>query len=519
MGTGKRLRRITSPTPSPVPESGLRMFPLSRKRVCWLGLGMLAAGGSVAQSSGFTPTLSASSSFSEVKGRSTAQQDSQFITQISPGFRWAGRAGRLQGTIDYTLNAKFYSKQDEADTRQNALAATLRGELVEDWFFVDGRASIAQEAVTPFGRPVTSSPAANDNATEVRQFSLSPYIRGRVFGTATYEARWTAARVRGARKEASNSDTDTASISLNNAAASKLGWGLAATRQRVDFGSGANSANDRINAQVSWAVDVDLRLGLTGGRESTDIVGGTSRSYDNWGWTLRWTPSPRTDLSVLSERRYFGNSHSLSLTHRMRRSSLIYNDTRGSSSGSGAFGIGRPVSLYSVYFDLFASQEPDPVLRDQLVRSFLSSIGQDPSALVSGGFLTSAVSLQRRQNLGLAIQGVRTNISLQAFRGYTRSLQTSGGAQQAQPVQQSGFLTSISYRLTPTSALSLSGSRQRTVSDGTQPESDNQSANLSWSSVLGPHVSTSIALRHTDFNGLSNSYRETAATASLNVRF
>lgn len=495
------------------------MCPFSRKRVCCVGLGLIAAGGSVAQGSSFTPTLTASTSYSEAKGRATAQQDSQFITQISPGFRWARRAGRLQGSIDYTLNARFYSKQDEADARQNALAASLRGELIEDWFFVDGRASIAQEAVTPFGRPVTASPAANDNATEVRQFSLSPYIRGRVFGTAVYEARWTAARTRGARTTGSISDTDTASISLNSAAVSKFGWGLAATHQRVDFGSGANSANDRINAQVTWAVDVELRLGLTGGRESTDIVGGTSQSYNNWGWTLRWTPSPRTDLSVLSERRYFGNSHSLSFSHRMRRSSLIYNDTRGSTSGSGAFGTGQPVSLYSVYFDLFAAQEPDPVLRDQLVRSFLSSIGQDPSALVSGGFLTSAVTLQRRQNLALAIQGVRTNISLQAFRGDTRQLQTSGGAQQAQPVQQSGFQASISYRLTPTSALSLSGSRQRTASNGTQPESDSQSASLSWSSTLGRHVSTSLALRYTDFDGLSNPYREAAATASLIVRF
>ncbi len=482
-------------------------------------MGGLIAGTVSAQVTSFTPTLAASTTYSDVKGRSATEQDSQFITQVSPGFRWVMRAGRIQGSVDYTLNARFYSKQDEADSRQNALAASVKGEVIEDWLFVDGQASIAQQAVTAFGRPVTGSPAANDNATEVRQFSLSPYARGRIFGSAAYEARWTAARARGARAVGSDSDTDTATLSLSSATASKFGWGLLASHQKVDFGSGANSANDRLNGQVSWAVDVDLRLGLTGGRESTDIVGGSNQSYNNWGWTLRWTPSPRTDLSVLSEHRYFGNSHALSLTHRMRRSSLVYTDTRGSTSGSDALGTGQPVSLYSVYFNLFAAQEPDPVLRDQLVRNFLRSIGQDPAALVSGGFLTTAVTLQRRQNLALAIQGVRTSLSLQAFRGNTRQLQTSGVAQQALPVQQSGFLASASYRLTPTSSVSLTGSRQRTHSDGVQPESDTQLASLSWAHVLGPHVSTSLALRYTEFDSPSNPYREAAATASLIVRF
>jgi uncharacterized protein (PEP-CTERM system associated) len=308
-------------------------------------------------------------------------------------------------------------------------------------------------------------------------------------------------------------------VSLSSASAAKIGWSVLASRQKVDFGSGANSANDRVNAQVSMAVDPELRVGLTGGRESTDVVGGARRSYDNWGWTLRWTPSQRTDLSVLSERRYFGNSHSFSFSHRMRRSNWVYTDTRGTTSGAGASGTGQPVSLYSLYFNLFAAQEPDPTLRDQLVRRFLLTIGQDPGALVAGGFLNSGVTLQRRQDLAVALQGVRTSISLQAYRGDTRQLQTTGSTLGTLPIQQSGFVASASYRLTPSSSVSLSGSLQRTASNGIEPESDTRSASLSWSATMGPHISTTVALRHTDFDNLSNPYREAAATASLIVRF
>lgn len=484
-----------------------------------IGVGLLATGLAFAQGSSFKPTLAVSTTYSDTRGQTTAESDRQFVTQISPGFSWVSRHGRLQGSVDYTLNARFYSKQDEADSRQNALAASLKAEAIEDWFFIDGQASVAQEAISPFGQPVTGSLAFNDNATEVRTYLLSPYVRGKAFDSAVYEARWTSTRTRGSRSVESNSSSETSLLSLASASAARIGWSVQATHQQVDFGSGANSANDRISAQLSMAVDPELRVGLTGGRESTDVVGGTRRSYDNWGWTLRWTPSPRTDLSVLSERRYFGSSHNISLSHRMRRSSWVYTDTRGTSSGSGAIGAGQPVSLYSLYFNLFAAQEPDPTLRDQLVRNFLLSIGQDPSALVAGGFLTSAVTLQRRQDLAVAVQGVRTSISLQAFRGNTRQLQTTNDALGTAPIAQSGFVASVSYRLSPASAVSLSGSRQRTSSNGVEPEADTQSASLSWSTIFGPHISATFALRHTDFDSLSNPYRESAVTALLNVRF
>jgi uncharacterized protein (PEP-CTERM system associated) len=515
------LGKMLLPTGMQVPELRLSMPTRSGDWTwCWgVGIGLLATGLACAQGSSFKPTLAVSTTYSDTRGQLLAEADRQFVTQISPGFSWVSRQGRVQGSVDYTLNARFYSKQDEADSRQNALAASLKVEAIKDWFFVDGRASVAQEAISPFGQPVSGSLAVNDNATEVRTYSLSPYVRGSAFGSAVYEARWTSTQTRGARAVESNSSSDTGLVSLSSASAAKIGWSVLASRQKVDFGSGANSANDRVNAQVSMAVDPELRVGLTGGRESTDVVGGARRSYDNWGWTLRWTPSQRTDLSVLSERRYFGNSHSFSFSHRMRRSNWVYTDTRGTTSGAGASGTGQPVSLYSLYFNLFAAQEPDPTLRDQLVRRFLLTIGQDPGALVAGGFLNSGVTLQRRQDLAVALQGVRTSISLQAYRGDTRQLQTTGSTLGTLPIQQSGFVASASYRLTPSSSVSLSGSLQRTASNGIEPESDTRSASLSWSATMGPHISTTVALRHTDFDNLSNPYREAAATASLIVRF
>ena len=515
------MGRMLLPTGMQVPEPTLSMTTRSGDWTwCWgVGIGLLATGLASAQGSSFKPTLSVSTTYGDTRGQSFPEADRQFVTQISPGFSWVSRQGRVQGTVDYTLNARFYAKQDEADNRQNSLAATLKVEAIEDWLFVDGWASVAQEAISPFGQPVNGSFVVNDNAAEVRTYSVSPYVRGRAFGSAVYEARWTSARTTGASTIASNSDTETALISLASATGARLGWAVLATHQEVDFGSGANSANDRFSAQLNVAVTPELRVGLTGGRESTDVIGGLRQSYDNWGWTAHWTPTPRTDLSVASERRYFGTSHNLRFTHRMRRSTWVYTDTRGTSSGGNGFGIGQPVSLYNLYFSLFEAQEPNPLLRDQLVRAFLQANGLDPNSLAPGGFLTSAVTLQRRQDLAFAIQGVRTSISLQAYRGETQALQSGGGQQDDSPVRQSGYTASVSYRLTPSSSLTLLGSLQRTAASGVQPQYSARSVNLAWIVNLGPSVSASAALRHTDFDKSSNPYREAAATVSLNVRF
>jgi uncharacterized protein (PEP-CTERM system associated) len=478
-----------------------------------------------AQTSGITPSFRATTTYSDNDGGSSGGtdgvRDRQFITQLSPGLSWFSRSGRVQGSANYALNANYYSRQSEAKTFQNSLAARLTAEAIEDFAFIDATASIAQSAISAFGtQAVGNGFQADNNRTEVRTVSISPYLRGQLGGWANYQARYTVSATSAPDSTQSDSVSRGAGLSLSSAnSGAVFGWGLDASSQETEFDGAEPGRTDRLTASLLARPVLGLQLGLSGGQESTDLVG-ERRSYDNWGYSVRWQPSPRTDFSLSSDRRFFGNAHALSISHRLRRSTFRYNDTRGTTGDANPAGVGQPTSLFQVFDAIFTAQQPDPDLRRQQVLDFIASLGRDPGELVSGGFLTQAVSLQRRQDLSYGWAGRRNSLSVQAFRSRTGTLRDAEDSTTPRnEVLQTGYSWSASHRLTPWSSLSLTGSRQMTKALGGQEANDLKSAALSWSSQVSRMANTAVTARYSVFNSPTSPYREAALSASLALRF
>lgn len=476
----------------------------------------------LAQSGGnFTPRFSASTTYSDSVGRSSSGNDAQFVTEVSPGLSWSSRGGRLQGNVDYALTARYYSRESENKSFQNSLSAALNAELIDNWMFVNASANIGQAARSPFGvQAVEGSVRGESNRSEVITANVSPYVKGSLAGLAIYEFRLGATATRVEDAPESDSSSRLVSFSLSPARGGSIfGWGFSATSQEVDFGETEPSRTDRVNGSLTVRPVAELTLGLSGGQESTDVVGLERRTYDNWGWSARFVPNPRTDFNLQSERRYFGNSHSFSASHRMRRSVLTYTDTRGTTGGSNPSGVGQPVTLFALFDALFTAQQPDPALRRQLVLDFLRSIGRDPGELVAGGLLPQSESVQRRQDLALAINLQRQSFSMQAFRSKIGPADAGAAGTLDAEVLQTGYTASLSHRLTPVSSLGLTGSRQMTKASASRPANDLKSASLSWSSQVSRMASTAVSARYSVFNSTTDAYREYALTASLSLRF
>ncbi len=474
-----------------------------------------------AQSSGITPSLAATTTYSDTDGRNSGARDRQFITQVSPGLSWFSRTGRVQGSASYALTANYYSRESEAKSFQNSLSARLTAEAIENFAFVDATASIGQTAISAFGtQAVGNGFQAENNRSEVRSASLSPYVRGQLGGAVNYEARYSLSATSAPDSPQSDSISRLASLSLSSANTGAIfGWGLSGTSQETEFDGAEPGRTDRVIATLTARPLFGLQLGLSGGQESTDVVG-ERRTYDNWGYSVRWQPSPRTDFSLNSDRRYFGSSHALSVSHRLRRSTLRYTDSRGTTGGSDPTGVGQPVTLFTVFDQLFTAAQPDPDLRRQLVLDFIAGLGRDPGELVSGGFLTQGISLQRRQDLSYGWAGRRNSLSLQAFRSRTGAVRDADDTSTARnEVLQTGFSWSASHRLTPRSSLTLTGSRQMTKALEGQEANDLKSAALSWSSQVSRLASTSVTARYSVFNSPTSPYREAALSASLSLRF
>lgn len=467
-----------------------------------------------------TPTFTATETYSNIQ-RQAGFSGSEFITQLSPGVQMSSRSGRVQGSLSYVLTASHFSKGSQPDAFQNALQANYQIEAVENWLYIDTRAAISQQAISAFGeQSLLDGPPTNANRAEVGTASVSPYVRGNLGGLAVYEARLNAS-VNNARKSiASDSTTTGASLSLSPPRQGALiGWNVNASHQKVDFRAGRATQSDRIGLSLSSQPLPDLQLSFNAGQESTNVDSLSRRTVDNWGGSLRWTPTERTVVGLQADRRYFGNSHSVTLEHRMRRMVLRFSDTRNATSGGDPRGVGQPVSLYDLYFLQFASQFPDPALRDLQVREFLRLIGRSPTDVAGGGQLNSAVTVQRRQDLSLAVLGVRTTINLQAFTSQSSALDIQNLAPSDGAVGQRGATSSLSYRLTPNSSVSLGGAWQRTDSTGTRGGNDLKSLSLSWTGQISRTATASVSARRSDFTSNTDPYEQTSVSASINLRF
>lgn len=467
------------------------------------------------------PTFASTLSYSDVQGAAGQANGGEFVTRLSPGLQMRSRSGRIVGSLDYSLNANFYSHNKASQSVENSLNAIFTLEAVPSFFYVDTRASVAQQSLSAYGQQnADGSLRANANRTDVLNLGVSPYVRGPLGSVGEYEVRLNAAATNGYKSITADSTNTGGSLSLRSRnAGSMFGWSLLASQQRVDFRAGRATDSNRASAAVTMVPDTDVKLTLRGGQEATDVGGFERRRFDNWGGGIRWTPTERTVVNVEGDRRYYGSGHQIAVEHRLRTTVFRYSSTRDASSGADALGVGQPVTLYQLWFARFASIQPDPVLREQLVRDLLRLGGQDPNAVVAGGAVTSAVTLQRRDDLSMALVGRRTSFNLQAFASSAQVIDNPTGAPDDGAVRQRGLIASLSHRVTPQSSLSVTASLQKTLANLRQQGTDLQSVSLGWNSVINHQATAGLSVRHSVFDSAIDSYRESAVTASLSLRF
>jgi uncharacterized protein (PEP-CTERM system associated) len=451
----------------------------------------------------------------------------EIVLHARPGLRFASQTGRLRGSVSYDADVqqRFGENPYASGDRSNGdvihnLSAALTAELVENFAFVEGTASVARRTLSPFGlQTQAASSADNANAADNARVSIRPYVRGVLGGAVNYRVGAHASTSRTRQYERGDYDETGASVSLGSASPGRIGWGLDASRQRVSFEGGRSTVNDRVTASLLFRPDVDWQFSLRGGQETSDVGSFDKRRYDNWGAGVRWQPGPRTLLAADIDRRYFGDGWNIVAEHRLARSSFRFTSSRDVSSSAG--GVDQAISLYQIFFFQFASIQPDPVLRDLLVRDFLRTNNLDPNLTVPGGFLARGSSLVRRNEFAWTFSGQRLSWAVQAFSAATRTVDPGAAAQVPGEgsVEQKGLVGTASWRLTPTAAVSLSVSHLRTEDNGVLGGNTLHSASLALSEQLGARTAGSVSARVAAQRGGPDPYREASVTASVTHRF
>ena len=472
----------------------------------------------VSRSLAIVPTLDAS--VTAINGGSGGD-GTDLVTQIRPGVNIASYSGRVRGTLNYSLDAVNHSRSSQAASLQNSLNATLNAEAVPNWAYIDATANISRRALSAYGTQLPDgSVQSNSNVNEVGTLSLAPYVKGQLGSWAVYEARLLASATNTRHSTVGDSSAKGLNLSLNSASGQSLfGWGLQGSRLQSAFRAGRSTENDRVVASLRFQPDYDLNLTLRGGQEATDVASINKKTYNNWGLGATWTPSPRTAVNIDTDHRYFGQSFRVTADYRTALTSLRFSSTRDASTSSDQNAVGLPQTWYQRFFVLFASREPDPVLRDLLVLEFLRFNKIDPNALTTPGFVTSSVTLQRRDELTFSYAGKRTTVSLGVSRGETSLLDTISSTPGDGTVRQMAYTLTASHRLTPTAGLNVSGSRQITLGNGTRAGNSLKSLSVGLSDQLGLRLSGALSARYASFSSPTGPYRETSVSASVGLRF
>ena len=313
-------------------------------------------------------------------------------------------------------------------------------------------------------------------------------------------------------------------VQVNGALTGPISWSLNGSRQVSAYGTGIRSEGDRLGARLNYRYDPELSAFFTAGTESNNYSTVTKTNYSNAGFGGDWSPTDRTKLSASRERRSFGNSHAITFSHRTPLTAWRFTDSRNvtllpNQAGSTSLG-----TYYDLFFSQLASSIPDPVARAQQVNTLLQQSSISPTALITSGFLTSRLSVQRRQELSFTLSGLRNTITYTLFQTDSQSL-SAGGVSVADDFSRSallktrGFSSNFSHRVTPFTSLNLLSSWNH-VSGSTAGLTTTQRVfNLNVSSRFTAKLNGTLGLRATTFDGSGNAYRENAVLGTITAQF
>jgi len=496
---------------------------------CLLAAGLLtAATGSGAQTAPLRLEKQIGSSLvvSDNLGGSGESRDRGAMLTVSPGFRLVGRSASAQGSLNYTLNAlQPVRVHERPDRLQHSLNANFSLAPIDTGFSLGVQAGIGRQSQSAFGlqRPgVDGVRTGQLNQAEVYSLSVAPALQGRLGElarwTLTHRAAVTNTRdsIRG-----DNIGRDS-SLVLADASPGLLSWNLRFSDSRSDPKAAREISTQSAQFGLNWAPDVDWRFGAQLGRERSDLRSIERETRNTYGLSARWTPTPRTSLSLNADDRVFGRTHGLVLEHRFARASLRFSDSR-SLSAPGVLGSIGSRTYYDLLFAQLAPVEPDPVARDLLVRSQLQARGLNPDGIATNGFISSRPALTRLQALSGTWQTARSTWTLSG----SRSVNTRFGAAlegfddfaDSNVLVLKALSLSASYQLAPASSLSAVLQWQRNTGERVELGNSLRGVTLGWNASLGSQRRFSVQLRHSLFQSLLRPYEENALVMTLQQQF
>lgn len=450
----------------------------------------------------------------------------EWTTEVAPTLTVGTNSRRLSLSLDYSLQKLMYSH--EPDRTEQQLAANGHSELMQDWLYLDARASISRQAISAFGSQRSDVSQIDANTNVVHANSVTPYLKHVFRGLAAIELRHSYDHVSSGSLLSVRSNDTRLQVTGDNGG---QGWNWDLTLDRNVISDSQLAPVTMSNAALTLSMPVNSRFSLygTGGYEKEDyhaLSGQPGGRYWSAGGT--WTPSPRTTVSASVGHRYFGKTGKLDARYRMRRMfwTLAYNEDITTTHAQ--FLSLPPTALGDFLNQLWSARIPDAALRQQTVKAFLQ-LSQMLGAQGNVDYFSHRYYLQKQASLSTVYSGAKSTLAL-GWSRTGRTAQTTGAVDSIllEPAQlaledrtrQTALQLGWNWRLSPRGSLNVSASRGVIDSLSTGRSDRNTAIGAGLLHQWNPRLSTSIDLRRTRHtSNAGGDYRENGVSAALVLLF
>lgn len=221
--------------------------------------------------------------------------EEEYITSLNPGIDLAGKGGRAQLDLSYNMQNLFYARESGRNQTNHQLQGNGKAELIKDWFFLEGNASISQTIINPALGLGADNLNISNNRGDVVTTGITPILRHSIGTFAQGELRYSHQIINYDGFGASDATIDQASASLSNGRhAAHLFWGLIYDRTRQDYQLSADTDRKRTEGHLQYRPRRWISVVGYAGREEGTMASRQSFAEGNyWSAGIIWEPTPR----------------------------------------------------------------------------------------------------------------------------------------------------------------------------------------------------------------------------------
>jgi uncharacterized protein (PEP-CTERM system associated) len=483
-----------------------------------------------------TPSIQLRETYSDNAGNQPDEQThGSFISEAAPSLNVSGTTSRLKFNASAEFRRFAYSNDDLPNVRNGdrRYQATGSAIAVKEWLYLDASATGARQAVSAFGPLPTNAYTAN-NGTDIRTWSISPYLRHQFGSTATLTTRYSRDSVEGGTGSGfGNSLSSTESFDVvSGPRFPDLGWNVHYSHQDLSAQRTGSTTTDNSLAGLQYRATSHLSLTSTVGYDKYEYRALSEKTRGrSWSAGFIWQPSARTRVATSFGRRYFGKTGSFDASYRTAHSvwTLTYADIITTSRQQ--FLLPAAVDTSAMLDKLFASAYPDPVLRQQIVQAYMAQAGLPPTLMSAVPYLSNRYMRNKRLQGNATFRGARSTLLFTVFKERMNALSLQQEDSTLLPSQlsalnentdQVGASANFDYRLSSRTSAHATLYGVNIESLRTARTNDIRQLSVGLSSRFDTKTTGSLDLRHSKGRaGVfdNRDYHENAIVATLSVQY